>query len=57
MKDENNFNDIRKFNKELKDIIVELLTDKLKQMIEISLETHNCKCLKEIIKLINEYLN
>ncbi len=54
MIDENNFNDIRVFNKELKEILVELLTDKLKQMIEITLETHNCKYLKEIINLINE---
>ena len=56
MKDNNqNFNDSTSFNKELTNILTDLLIDKIKYMIRCSVEEHDIKPIKKLLCLLDEH--
>ncbi len=50
---ENEFKDIKTFENDLIEILSNLIKDKLNEVIQISLETHNMERIKELIRLLS----
>ena len=50
---ERNFKDIKGFENDLIEILSNLIKDKLNEVIQISLETHNMERIKELIRLLS----
>ena len=50
---ERNFKDIKGFENDLIEILSSLIKDKLNEVIQISLETHNMERIKELIRLLS----
>lgn len=50
-----NFNNSKTFEKELQDILFELLQDKIKHIIKCGIEEHDIKPIKELLSLANSH--
>ena len=50
----NEFNDCNEFEKDLVDILVNLIKERLKDTIEYSIATHDIKPLKQILEILNK---
>ena len=48
----NEFNDCNEFEKDLVDILVNLIKERLKDTIEYSIATHDIKPLKQILEIL-----
>ena len=48
------YNDSRKFDKELTNMLFDMIAKDLKETIEFSIDTHNLTPLKEIMKILKE---
>ena len=48
------YNDSRKFDKELTNMLFDIIAKELKETIEFSIDTHNLTPLKEIMKILKE---
>lgn len=48
-----NFNNSKTFEKELQDILFELLQDKIKQTLEFAIQTHNANIIKQILDILD----
>ena len=48
------YNDSRKFDKELTNMLFDMIAKDLKETIEILIDTHNLTPLKEIMKILKE---
>ena len=46
------FNDMQVFEKELADLIFELLSKDIKEMLEFVIDTHDIKPLQELVKIL-----
>lgn len=49
-----NYNDSRKFDKELTNMLFDMIAKELKETIEFLIDTHNLAPLKEIMKILKE---
>lgn len=48
------YNDSRKFDKELTNMLFDIIAKDLKETIEFLIDTHNLSPLKEIMKILKE---
>ena len=48
------YNDSRKFDKELTNVLFDMIAKDLKETIEFLIDTHNLTPLKEIMKILKE---
>ena len=48
------YNDSRKFDKELTNMLFDMIAKDLKEKIEFLIDTHNLSPLKEIMKILKE---
>ncbi len=48
------YNDSRKFDKELTNMLFDMIAKDLKETIEFLIDTHNLSPLKEIMKILKE---